>query len=52
MVFLDFAFELDQVFYLLQKPDVNFSFLDDGLEGNPEFNGIVNMEQTVPARKF
>ena len=52
MEFLDFALEFDEVFDLLQEPDVNFSFFDDGFERNAQFNGIVNMEQAIPARKF
>jgi hypothetical protein len=37
---------------LLQEPNVDFGFFDDRFEWNAQFDGIVNMEQAIPARKF
>ena len=50
--FFNFALEFNEVFDLLEEPDVNFGLFDDGFKGNTQFNGIVDVKQAIPARKF
>ena len=49
LVFADFRFQMNQLFNLLQKPLIDFSQILDRTERNTEFEGIVDMEQAVPA---
>ena len=48
-VVADFCFQMNKLFNLLQKPLIDFSQILDRTERNAEFEGIVNVKQSIPA---
>ena len=49
LVLVNFCFQVNQFFDLLQKPLIDFRQVLDRTERNTEFEGVVDVKQSIPA---